>query len=174
MRTPDYYAQLWDTMTVLPEWEQQAEWAARTVKAHACQYGGFGAHWRLIGVLHWMECGCDFRRQLLNGQPYDRVTTIEPRGLGPWASWRASTEAALARRAVRTLADLERWNGMGYARREVNSPYLWSGSNHGVGVGKYVADGRYDAAAVSKQVGAAVILFVLADGNRARLIENAP
>ena len=48
-------------------------------------------------------------------------------------------------------------NGMGYRKRSVATPYLWSFTNH-YDKGKFVADGKYDAEAISKQVGAAVLL----------------
>lgn len=81
-----------------------------------------------------------------------------PSGLGPWPSWEASTEDALANHLLQNLHDLEAWNGWGYAIRGLNSPYLWSGSNHSVGVGKFTSDGHYDADAVSQQIGAALLL----------------
>jgi lysozyme family protein len=52
---------------------------------------------------------------------------------------------------------LERYNGFGYRSRGVPTPYLWSLSNL-YEKGKFVADGVFDPAAVSKQCGAAVML----------------
>jgi lysozyme family protein len=54
---------------------------------------------------------------------------------------------------------LERFNGFGYRRHDINihSPYLWSFSNHYT-KGKFVADNTFSATAVSKQCGAAVLL----------------
>lgn len=54
------------------------------------------------------------------------------------------------------LYQMERWNGMGYRRRGVNSPYLWGGSNH-YQSGKFVG-ARFDQAVVSRLIGAAVLL----------------
>ena len=58
------------------------------------------------------------------------------------------------------LYRLEAFNGFGYRywARPINSPYLWSYSNHYT-KGKYVADGVPDPNAVSKQAGTAVILY---------------
>lgn len=57
---------------------------------------------------------------------------------------------------------LEAYNGFGYRHLAVpiNSPYLWSFSNHYI-KGKYVKDGPhgYDPNAVSKQAGTAVIMY---------------
>jgi len=54
---------------------------------------------------------------------------------------------------------LEGFNGFGYRTRhpEVLIPYLWSFTNH-YQKGKFVADGKFDPNAVSKQCGAAAIL----------------
>jgi len=164
MRPAGYYENLFKTMVVLPDWEARIGQAIRLIGINSHRYSGFGIPWQYVGILHYLEAGCRFDRQILNGQPWNQRTTIAPIGKGPWESWGGSTTAALKHRHIRGLADLEAWNGWGYARRNVNSPYLWSGSNHGIGTGKYVADGKYDPAAVSKQLGAAVLLHALGFG----------
>jgi lysozyme family protein len=60
------------------------------------------------------------------------------------------------------LYRLEAYNGFGYRRKGVPSPYLWSFCNL-YERGKYVADGQYDPNAVSKQCGAGVMLKKLKD-----------
>jgi lysozyme family protein len=57
---------------------------------------------------------------------------------------------------------LEGYNGWGYRKHGINSPYLWSFSNN-YERGKYVADGHWDANAVSKQVGAVTALKKMVD-----------
>jgi len=161
MRTPAYYRTLWDSIEILPDWQERVVAAAALVRKGAVRYSGFPAPWEFVGVIHFMECACNFNRQILNGEPWNLETTLHPEGKGPWRDWQHSTDEALRHRALRTLGDIEAWNGMGYCNRGMNSPYLWRGSNHGEGVGKYIADGRYDPHAESKQVGAAVILFAL-------------
>jgi lysozyme family protein len=52
---------------------------------------------------------------------------------------------------------LEGYNGFGYRRRGVPTPYLWSFSNL-YESGKFVLDGKFDPRAVSKQCGAALML----------------
>ena len=56
-----------------------------------------------------------------------------------------------------TLFQFERYNGFGYRPRGINSPYLWSFSNHYT-KGKFTADSIFDPNAISKQCGAAVLL----------------
>jgi len=58
------------------------------------------------------------------------------------------------------LHELEGYNGFGSRKNGIFTPYLWSGCQHYT-KGKYVDDSVWDKDAVSKQIGAAVILFVL-------------
>jgi lysozyme family protein len=64
---------------------------------------------------------------------------------GPWGfiSW--------------SLDRIEGYNGLGYRKRAVPSPYLWSGTNVYVS-GKFVSDGHYSASAIDQQLGAVAIL----------------
>lgn len=160
MRGPEYYRDLWDTMRVRPEWEPQVKAAATRLQTQRALYDGLGPDWRLVGAIHHMECDADPARQILNGQRWDRITTIHPKGIGPFTSWREAALLALREHALATLRDVERWNGRGYEFRDLNSPYVWSGSNH-YEKGKYGSDGRFDPNLVSKQVGAALILAAL-------------
>jgi len=58
------------------------------------------------------------------------------------------------------LYNIEKYNGTGYLRyhSDVNSPYLWSGTQH-YRKGKYVADGRFSSAAIDKQLGTCSLLL---------------
>jgi len=56
-----------------------------------------------------------------------------------------------------SLAQLEKYNGLGYARMGRPSPYVWSKTNQYVR-GKYVADGVYSSTAVDTQEGCAALL----------------
>ncbi|HET7437520.1 MAG TPA: peptidoglycan-binding protein [Thermoanaerobaculia bacterium] len=126
--------------------------------------------WPVIAAIHTMECGGDFDCHLHNGDSLSRRTINVPAGRPmkgkPPFTWEESAVDALTLdgftnwtdwSVAGTLYKLEGYNGMGYRKRAVPSPYLWSGSQHYTR-GKYVADGRYDANAKSSQVGAAVLL----------------
>lgn len=54
---------------------------------------------------------------------------------------------------------MERFNGFGYRKKEINihSPHLWSFSNHYT-KGKFIKDKVFSPMAVSRQCGAAVLL----------------
>lgn len=137
--------------------------------------------WFIIAVIHLMEASLRFDRHLHNGDPLTERTTQVPSGRPrtgtPPFTWEESALDALRLermdrwsdwRVMGTLYKLEGYNGWGYRKwhPEVLSPYLWSGSNHYTR-GKYVADGTFSNTAVSRQMGAAVILRRMAEKNLA-------
>jgi len=84
----------------------------------------------------------------------------------PPFSWEASATDALTYKKFNVWTDwslagilykLELYNGWGYRKRGLVTPYLWSFSNHYT-KGKFVRDKEFDLEAVSKQIGAAVLL----------------
>jgi lysozyme family protein len=173
----DYYRELYQTMKVLPQWRGTVQWYANKATKGQAKYSessllvykklGLVVPWQVTAAIHLLEASGDFTRQILNGEIYTRRTRLVPKGLGPWETWSDATVDAYKHERWKginfndigdVLYHLEKYNGLGYSRKNKNSPYLWSFSNHGVGVGKYVADGKYSASAVSKQAGAAIIL----------------
>ena len=66
-------------------------------------------------------------------------------------------------------AALEGFNGWGYRKRGVPSPYLWAGSDQ-YAHGKYGEDGVYDGALVDKQLGVMVLLKALTEGGSVALV----
>lgn len=131
-----------------------------------------GVPWIMFGVTHYREGNCNPLTNVLNGQRWDRVTTITPKGLGPWPDWISCAQDAAERHAwvdvtrwsiAKMLQEGERYNGLGYANMDKDSPYVFSCTHWGRGVGKYVADGVYDTKAVDKQVGIAPIIKAIVD-----------
>jgi lysozyme family protein/peptidoglycan hydrolase-like protein with peptidoglycan-binding domain len=130
--------------------------------------------WPFIGLCHYRESGFDLNTYLGNGQPLGRVTTIVPKGRGPFVGPDAFVDGAVDALRLehfvgatdwsiaRTLFRLEGFNGYGYHSRGVNSPYLWSGSTaYGPPeerAGKFVADGVFDPNKIDPQLGVAVVL----------------
>ena len=101
-----------------------------------------------------------------NGEPLNRRTILVPKGRGPFEDWAAGAVDALALDGLdqvkawtpeRACFEIERFNGFGYRKRGINSPYLWSFSNH-YERGKYVADGRFSPTHVDQQCGAIPVL----------------
>ena len=188
-RSDGYYLKLWDTTEVLRDVRSLSNRIIKENQPYLHVEGVTGVPWYFIGVIHMMEASGNQRKQILNGQLWNEKTTIVPKGRGPWPTWEASAIEGIE--DYRGKADwsipsilrrLEGYNGWGYAggpaKRDsrnkvikedgftlrwpaVNSPYLWSCTNHGKGVGKYVSDGRYKPDFVSKQVGAVCILKAL-------------
>lgn len=128
--------------------------------------------WWFIGLLHALESGCDFRTHLRNGDPLKARTVQVPKGrqktgTPPFTFEESATDALKYDKLfgktdwdiATTLYRLETFNGFGYRKPEIdiNSPYLWSMSNH-YAKGKFTSDHHYDPSAVSQQAGAAVIL----------------
>lgn len=133
--------------------------------------------WWLVGLIHVMESGGRFDRHLHNGDPLTSPTVQVPKGRptprgGPFTFEDSAVDALAMKRLdevrewdiARVCYELERYNGWGYRlwHPETASPYLWSFTTH-YARGKYVADGRWSATAVSGQPGAMAILHELAE-----------
>lgn len=170
-----YYRELYDGMTVLADWKNRIASAADTIGKYRRYYDEAARHCGpvpavFLGLLHFRERGCNFRYQLLNGEAWNEQTRLVPAGHGPWKSWTDATEYGMRHWKMteiddwgipRVLKEAEKWNGLGYRNHGVHSPYLWTASNHGLSVGKYVADGHYDPDALDQQVGCAPLLLQL-------------
>jgi len=145
---------------------------------------GNGIPWWFIGITHFMEIGhkypLQFNYHLHCGDPLTGRTVHVPKGRplfnpshlqeqpskeNPY-SWEESAVDALTymgydKQTVWGISQclflFEKFNGMGYNKRGLLSPYVWSYTNHYT-KGKYAADGKYDPNLVSKQPGTAAIL----------------
>jgi len=128
--------------------------------------------WEMIGIIHYLEASCDFSKHLHNGDPLSARTVQVPKGRpekgNPPFTWEESALDALKGQDLMDIPTLqwtipfmlyilESYNGFGYRSKGINSPYLWCGTSLYTS-GKYVRDGVYDPYAVSKQVGAVIIL----------------
>ncbi|SHL17569.1 hypothetical protein SAMN05444266_102315 [Chitinophaga jiangningensis] len=128
--------------------------------------------WYFIACVHYLECSFSFKKHLHNGDPLTGYTVQVPAGrpkVGhpPPFTFEESAVDALklmgfdkvtSWKLPFILRKLEAYNGFGYFKyHNMNSPYLWSYSNHYT-KGKYVKDGKFDKDAVSAQLGSAVIL----------------
>ncbi len=124
----------------------------------------------VVGILHALEAGLDFSRHLHNGDPLAARTVRVPKGRPaegcPPFAWEDSAADALALAGLDAWTDwtisgiayvLERYNGFGYRRHNVPSPYLWSCTT-AYTAGKYVADGVWSPTAVSLQCGGMALL----------------
>lgn len=120
----------------------------------------------LVAAIHWRESSGNFDTYLHNGDPLGQPTTHVPAGIN-YSNWedaacdamtRYIDQSKLDKDDVNTYYDVaERYNGLGYRNKGVQSPYVWAGTTNYSG-GKYVADGVYDANYIDKQLGVAVML----------------
>ena len=126
--------------------------------------------WNFIAIIHCMEGSLSFKKHLHNGDPLSGRTINVPAGRPlvpePPFDWEASAIDALTLDGFNKYTDwsitgmlyaFEKYNGLGYRKRGISSPYLWSCSNHYT-KGKFTGDGVFDTEAISKQIGAAVFL----------------
>jgi lysozyme family protein len=123
--------------------------------------------WYCVAVIHELECNQDFYKYLGNGQDLSKVTTIVPKGRGPFIDFESGAIDALNQVAFDKMSDwslghllsmIEGYNGFGYeVYHNMPSPYLWAGTQFYV-KGKYTSDGHFDPATVSSQIGVALLL----------------
>jgi len=141
-----------------------------------------GIPWWFIGITHFMEAGHfwpkQFNYHLHCGDPLTARTVHVPKGrpkadpiAGPGKpyTWEESALDALRYMGYDKVKDwslenclvlFEKFNGLGYKKRKVANPYLWSFTTE-YEKGKYVLDGKFDPNAVSKQAGVAAIMKIL-------------
>jgi lysozyme family protein len=138
--------------------------------------------WYVVAVIHSLEGSLNFKTHLHNGDPLSAKTVQVPKGRPPGTppfTWEVSAIDALHFDNLTGVTNwilpvllfkLEGFNGFGYRTRhpEVLTPYLWSFTNH-YQKGKFVADGKFDPNARSKQCGAAAILKTLASSNQVEI-----
>lgn len=173
------YSGLWATMVLRSSFKPALDASAQTILSHKARYSAVaettGTPWFVIGLIHQMEAGGDFSCHLHNGDSLRARTRNVPAnrpitGNAPYL-WEVSACDALIMHGFdkvpawsieRIAFELERYNGWGYRNnhKATLTPYLWSGTTH-YARGKYVADGRWDASAVSAQSGAMALLKTL-------------
>lgn len=168
------YARRWEAMQIPTAKVTAIDKAARKVLAGKARYeiaaSASGVPWWLIGAWHHRESGCDFAGVLHNGEEIlgtGRKTRLVPKGRGPFETWEDAARDALAIKGYhpgkfawtveRVGYESERFNGFGYRMHGVPSAYLWSFSDQ-YARGKYVADGKWSAAAIDKQIGVMPLL----------------
>lgn len=170
------YRQLFTACVVRPERVAAADALATKLSRSKARYEevarAVAMPWHVVAVIHMKEGGGSdglFDRHLHNGDPLTDRTTHTPKGHPvegtPPFTWEQSAADALARfRAWTdwsiegTLWQLERYNGIGYRKRGVPSPYLWAWTGH-YEKGKFVSDGHYDPEAVSSRSGVVPVIL---------------
>jgi lysozyme family protein len=130
----------------------------------------------LIFGFHMRESDNNFHCHLHEGSSLLHRTRDEPKGRPlhpePPYLFEVSAEDALygyehlEKHDWQHLESALQWaisyNGMGYDKRGLPSPYMWAGTNI-YRSGKYVSDGRFDGHAVDKQLGLAAVMLRMKD-----------
>src|SRR5215472_2163923 len=173
-QTKKGYASLWDAATIMPAHVADAQKVAAGIVAKKGAFiavqNATGVPWPMVGAMLYRESNLDLNTYLGNGQSLHQVTTIVPKGRGPFATFQDGAVDALTLQGMtgiapadwtieRVLYWLERFNGQGYFNRG-NSPYLWSWTDQYHG-GKFVRDGVYDSNTWDAQGGCVAILKTL-------------
>ena len=155
----EQYEQLFrDCQIVEAGKQQEVDQAIAAMQAAQARYAALadraGAPWYLVAVVHQREGSGNFSQSVRDGHRLpaglsweDDALAVMQAQCGGWHNW--SLPGLLYR--------LEAYNGFGYRRYQVNSPYLWSFATCYT-KGKFGADGRFDPDQVDKQPGTAVIL----------------
>lgn len=173
------YEQLFTTMVIKQSRMAAADAIVTKIADHKSVYEtvmlATGVPWQIAGIIHSMEAGLNFGGHLHNGDPLTARTVQVPKGRPktgePPFTFAESAIDALqydglagldSWQLAETLYRFEKYNGIGYRKRGINTPYLWSFSNH-YSKGKFVKDGKFDPNAVSRQCGAAVLLKRMID-----------
>ncbi len=129
-----------------------------------------GVPWDIVACLHYRESSLDFKAVLHNGEKIigtSKKTTLVPKNKGPFKTWEeAAVDALLEKKYLfpkkweieSELKFVEAFNGLGYKRKSILSPYVWAGTSVHNERGKYVADGKFDPNAQEKQLGAVALL----------------
>lgn len=173
------YQTLFDSLIIRPARQAEVEKIVDKIAKNRARYEAVGnplkIPWFFVGVIHSMEASLDFTTHLHNGNPLSARTTDEPpnrppKGTPPF-TWEFSADDALRFEGFNGKKDwslpailfrLEQYNGFGYRKKKINTPYLWSFSQH-YEKGKFVKDKKFDPNAGSSQCGAAVLLRRMAE-----------
>lgn len=185
---PTPYTDTYNKATIRPEYKGELSIVKDRVTAGKGRYAGVaatlgnGIPWWFIAITHFMEAGAKwpnhFNFHLHCGDPLTARTFHVPKGrpkadpaagAGKPYTWEESALDALVFMKYDKVTDwslenclvlFEKFNGLGYKRKGVPSPYLWSYTT-AYKSGKYVLDGKYDPNAVSKQPGCAAIMKMI-------------
>lgn len=179
------YEAMWDKMVVTPKLRPSFDQLATYAIAHKVEYQeverATGIPWSMIAVIHRREGDGNFNTYLGNGQPLHQVTTIVPKGRGPFPNFLVGAVDALRADQLTSVIDwrlekqlywLTAFNGWGYG---TNSPYIWAGTNLQK-PGKYTSDDHFDPHAWDTQPGCAPLLAEIArlDSSVKFVRETAP
>lgn len=168
------YQQRFDAAKVLPARQEVVAQSVRKILGNRARYEritkSMTMPWYFLAIIHGMEADFRFDSHLHNGDPLTGRTVRVPagrpaRGTPPFSWEESAMDAITVNRYDKwndwsiagMLVAWERYNGLGYRQYGVNSPYVWACTDL-YAKGRYVADGRFEANAESRQCGAVAML----------------
>jgi lysozyme family protein len=182
---PTPYTDTYNKAQIRPQYKPELSLTTKRILEGKARYEGVaavlanGIPWWFIGITHFMEAGLfypnQFKYHLHCGDPLTARTFHVPKGRpkadpiagkGNPYTWEESALDALKFMGYDKVKDwsienclilFEKFNGLGYKRKGVPNPYLFSYTT-AYTKGKYVADGVYDANKISKQPGTAALM----------------
>lgn len=128
-----------------------------------------GVPWKLIAAIHYREADLDFNTCLHNGDPLPGPTRHVPANRGPFNSWEEAAIDSLKFDSVdkhtdwslpNILSIAEAYNGLGYRKHGVYSPYVWASTNY-YNSGLYTSDGSFSSSKKDNRFGVAAIIAEL-------------
>jgi lysozyme family protein len=177
MSKPRYDAEFnrkrWTECKITPSRLAAVTAVAKRLVANRARYervaASVGVPWAFIACLHERESGGTWSTYLGNGQALTKVTTLVPKGRGPFKSWEDGAVDALKLQGFDKVTDwsiehqlylAEEYNGFGYAAKGLASPYVWGATNFQK-AGKYTSDGVFSASTWDTQIGVAAMLQIV-------------
>lgn len=141
---------------------------------------GVGMTPEQVAAIHWREGSGNFGKSIANGQSLSKPARLDGRmGTGgatytAGTSWEQNAVEVMSHKVGEKRAPnngstwdnstfytfAERFNGTGYKKKGIASPYVYSGTTTYTG-GKYVADGKFDPNVKDRQNGVAVLVSSL-------------
>jgi lysozyme family protein len=175
------YTGLFDACQIRPEAMNQVRDIVGRITPNQSRYAALEqtttVPWYVIALIHNLEGDLDFGTHLANGDSLRHRTVNEPAGLiadiDPPYTFEQGAIVALEHDGLNRITtwdipticfEFETFNGFGYRSHNINTPYLWAGSQLYT-CGKYVRDGVYDPDATDDQIGSAVLLkYMITNG----------
>lgn len=176
------YDVLWKTMIITPSKVKLIDQVVGKLRqpqrwAEYCKlFDATGVPPQVTAVINERECGGNLKGVLHNGELIvgtNRKTKLVPAGRGPFATFFDAGVDAFKKEgldtfdwhaggAARVAYALEKFNGFGYRKKGVHSPYLWAGTNQYTR-GKYISDGNFSPTHVDTQLGGMAVLRRMMD-----------
>lgn len=173
------YSYLIENAKILPKWRNELEAFQQFVDENIQQFEEAAAFTNVpvpvIAALNYRENGNNFDGHIHNGNPLTGKTYDVPvgrpiKGNAPWTWLESVVDCLVDLKKMnlfpwgddycKDLEKLESFNGWGYRNNNINSPYLFSGTD-AYDKGYFVKDHVFDPNKVNKQLGVFPMLMVL-------------